>query len=451
MVKDRSPEPHYLRCLRQTQYCSPETIADLQWRKLKAIIQHAYETIPYYRERFREVGATPADIAEPDDLLGITPLTKNDVQEHRERMVSELANRSALVTDQTGGSTGVPLSFYYDADRLASRQAATIRHNEWAGWRVGDKVAILWAAPRDIPAGHGWKRYLRNRLLERTMILDASGLTEAKMASFTNALEAYRPRILLGYANTMALYARYVQENRITTIRPHAITCSAEVLRETDRKLIEEAFACPVFNRYGSREVAVIASECEKHDGMHINAENLYLEFVHEGKHVAPGETGEILITDMTNRAMPLIRYRIMDAATPFAGICSCGRGLARMEIQEGRVTDFIVTPAGMAVSGVALATYVVPAIPGLRKAQFVQESVLRITANIVAGDDNVQATIDLLLRKLREFLGTDMEITIRVVKDTPCEDSGKFRFIKSTLSPERIMAAVSRRDRPHG
>lgn len=444
MAKDGSPEPRHLRALRRSQFLPPAAMAELQWARLKAILEHAYSTIPFHRERFRQAGISPADIREPGDLLRIPRVTKEDIQQHREAMVSEAVDRSRLITDRSGGSTGEPVVFYYDPDRLASRQAAAIRHNEWAGWRVGDKVAYLWAAPRDIPPKGGWKRSLRRRLLDRAMILDASGITEAKMAAFTEALRTYRPRILLAYANTMSLYARYAQEHRIRDVRPAAIVCSAEVLRESDRGLIEETFGCPVFNRYGSRELAVIATECEARQGMHVNAENLYVEFVRDGRHAAAGQAGEVVITDLVNRAMPLIRYRIMDVATPLAGACPCGRGLPRMEMREGRVTDFIVTPEGAAISGVALATYVVPTIPGLRKAQFLQDQVGRVTLRAVVDEGRDAAVADLFRQKVRGFVGDRMEIAVDIVGDIACGESGKFRFIISSLPPETILTAAS-------
>jgi phenylacetate-CoA ligase len=449
MAKDNSPEIQYLRALRRSQFLPAAAIAELQWNRLQAILEHAYATIPFHRNRFRQAGITPADIREPRDLLRIPPVSKQDIQQNREAMVSETVDRSRLITDRSGGSTGAPVVFYYDLDRLASRQAATIRQNEWAGWRVGDKVALLWAAPRDIPPTGGWKRSLRRRLLERTMILDASSLTEAKMAAFTDLLRTYRPRILLGYANTMTLYARYARERRIRDLRPAAIVCSAEVLRESDRTLIQETFDCPVFNRYGSRELAVIASECEARQGLHINAENLYVELVRNGGHAAPGETGEVIVTDLVNRVMPLIRYRIMDVAMPLAGTCSCGRGLPRIEMQEGRVTDFIVTPEGTAISGVALATYVVPNIPGLRKAQILQEEIGRVTLRAVVDEGLGAAVADTFRGKVRGFVGDRMEIAVDIVADIPVEESGKFRFIVSSLPPETILTAAGTRE-PH-
>jgi phenylacetate-CoA ligase len=449
VAKNGSPELRYLRALRRSQYYSPAQIEELRWARLKTILAHAFSTIPFYHRRFIDAGFHPRDIHHPSDLVRLPPLTKDDIQRHQDELISREAFRPQLIADRTGGSTGAPLEFYYDRDRLASRQAATIRHNEWAGWRVGDKVAILWAASRDVPKALTWRQRIRRGLLSRTIVLDAAGMSEATLERFTKLLLSYRPHVLLAYANTMTLYARYVRDQGISIIRPASIVCSAEVLHEKDRAFIETTFGCPVFNRYGCREFSVIASECPTHAGLHVNAENLFVEFVRNGRHVREG-LGEILITDLANRAMPLIRYQIGDVGTPLPEHCACGRGLQKMLMHEGRSTDFILTPSGLAVSGVALATYVIPTIPGLRKAQFVQNSRNHVTIKIVTDPHHVSATAERLSKKVREFVGSEISIDVSVVADIPEEPSGKFRFIKSSVPVNDILAGL-RTGKQHG
>jgi phenylacetate-CoA ligase len=128
----------------------------------------------------------------------------------------------------------------------------------------------------------------------------------------------------------------------------------------------------------------VIASECDHHEGLHINADNLYLEFVKDGKNVGPGGVGEILITDLRNFGMPLIRYKIEDTGSPSDRVCGCGRGLPLMGMVAGRVTDFIVTPEGKIVSGVALATYMITNIKGVGQVQLVQNEMSALKIKLI-------------------------------------------------------------------
>src|SRR5262249_37736012 len=133
------------------------------------------------------------------------------------------------------------------------------------------------------------------------------------------------------------------------------IVTSAEVLTEADRTLVEQTFGCPVFNRYGSREVSVIATECECRTGLHVMAEGLLVEVVRGEAHARPGELGAILVTDLLNYGMPMIRYHIGDTGSWADGACPCGRGLPRLASVAGRVSDFVVGADGRVVAGLWL------------------------------------------------------------------------------------------------
>ena len=315
--KNGSGMLHLLDEYERSQYLSPDELKAIQWSRLTRLVAHAYEHCYFYRRRFDGIGMHPADLKTPEDFRSVPPLTKTEIQEH----LAELANRSylerELIKDMTGGSTGSPLVFYYDRVRRDSREASRIRHNRWAGWDMGDRVAALWGAPR-LPSGRTAK--LRNRLLRLPIQLDAGSLSEEKMFQFAKQIGRYRPKVLLAYSNLMDLFAKFVQTNRIEVPRLSGIICTAEVLQEEQRRRIESVFGCPVFVRYGSREVALIASECERHQGLHLNAESLYMEIIREGKEARQNESGEVLITDLLNDAMPLIRYRIGDVATVVEG-----------------------------------------------------------------------------------------------------------------------------------
>ena len=133
------------------------------------------------------------------------------------------------------------------------------------------------------------------------MWLDAGRLTEERMTQFHRQLHRFRPRIIQAYARAVVLFARYLQATGLKAYRPHSIVTSAEILEAEDRDLLEEVFGCPVFNRYGCREVSVVASECSAHSGLHVMAEGLYLEIETPNGPAAPGEMGAVLVTDLLN------------------------------------------------------------------------------------------------------------------------------------------------------
>lgn len=425
----------YMREFERTQRLPADELRQLQWQRLQPLLQHAFRNCSFYRERFNRAGIVPGDIRCLTDLAAVPVLEKRDIQEERDRLVARDWPKHDLIPNQTGGSTGTPLSFYLSKDRKCSRAAATIRHNRWAGWDVGDKVAVLWGAPRDLPS-QNWRGRLRNLLLERQLFLDTGHLTEERMLAFHQRLFQYRPRVILAYAQSAALFASFLESQNLVPYRPHAIVTSAEVLEPEHRKRIEDVFGCRVFNRYGCREVSVIASECEAHQGLHVMAEGLYLEVVKGDRPARIGELGDILVTDLLNYAMPLIRYRIGDLGAWEGGMCACGRSLPRLHTVAGRVTDFVIGSDGRLVSGAFLSLYLVGQRPSLGQVQIVQDVPGRVFFRIRPGAAFRNPTdLEWLERTTRQYLGDDTEVDWEFAEELKAEPSGKFLFCRSSVA----------------
>jgi phenylacetate-CoA ligase len=433
----------YLREFERTEFLGPEELRELQWQRLRDLLGHAYARCPFYAERFRRAGVVPGDLRRLEDLRALPPLEKHDIQDHGDAMVAQNWPAVDLIRNQTGGSTGTPITFYLSRDRKCSRAAATLRHNCWAGWRVGDRSAVIWGAPLDRPADT-WRSRLRGWLLREPLWLDTANLTEETMLGFHRALRRYRPRVVLAYARAAVLFARYLKARGLEVYRPHSLVTSAEVLEPEERALLEQVFGCPVFNRYGCREVSVVASECPEHNGLHVMAEGLYLEIETPAGPAAPGETGSILVTDLLNHAMPLIRYRIGDLGAWAAGECPCGRGLPRLERVAGRVTDFLVGCDGRLVSGVFLATYVVAGRPSLGQVQIRQDRPGAVLWRLKPGRGfSPSDDLEYLQSATRRFLGAQAAVNSEVVAELPAEASGKFLFSRSTVTPAFLAAGA--------
>jgi len=428
----------YLREFEHSQFSSADQIQALQLERLQKLVAHAYQHCSFYRARLDEHGVGPGYIRSLQDLTVLPPLEKADIQHHRDAMVADNWPKEDLISNQTGGSTGAPISFFLSHDRQCSRAAATLRHNRWAGWEIGDKVAYVWGAPTDIPET-SLKRSLRNFLIDRSLYLNAGYITEAKLQDFHSDLLRFRPKIIQGYARALALLARFIRSKRLSEFYPHAIITSAEVLAPSDRQIIEAVFGCKVFNRYGCREVAVVASECERHDGLHVAAEGLYVEIARGPTNSPVGAAGGILVTDLLNFAMPLIRYRIGDVGSHDVTPCSCGRGLPRLRSVEGRVTDFLVGTDGRLVSGVFLATYVVAMCPRLGTVQVWQEQPGRVLYRITAqpDQDGIKDDLEFLNVESRRHLGSDTTVAFEFVDELTPEASGKFLYCRSTAASD--------------
>jgi phenylacetate-CoA ligase len=424
----------YARELERSQFLSTEELQGLQLHRLRRLLEHAYRRCPFYRERFQAIGLSPDDVRSPDDLRHLPPLEKREIQEHSDRMVAERWPRGDLFLDHTGGSTGTPIAFSSSRERRCWGNAATRRHNAWAGWEIGDRVAYVWGAPRDLPS-NTWRSRLIDVLMGQQIYLDTGHLDEPKMAAFHEALIRFRPKIIQAYARSLALFAGFLRERGLRPPQPEAIVTSAEVLEPAERRLIEEVFGCPVFNRYGCREVGVIASECPAHRGMHLAAEVLLVEIVQGNNPVGPGESGAILVTDLLNLAMPLIRYRIGDMGAWEEGQCPCGRGLPRLREVSGRVTDFLVGVDGRFVSGVFLATYVVARRPSLGQVQIRQEEAGKVRYRIKPGPSfQGRDDLDYLQSETRRYLGEGTLVDCEFADDLGPEPSGKYIFSRSMV-----------------
>jgi phenylacetate-CoA ligase len=427
----------YIREFERSQYLPVEELRALQEARLQRLLEHAYRHCPFYRARFDGAGLVPGDIRRLEDLQALPVLEKADVQAYRDQLVAENWPVHDLVPNRTGGSVGQPVSFFLSRDRCRSRAAATVRHNRWAGWDVGAPLAVLWGAPRDRPA-RDWRGRLRRLLVEPQLYLDTGHVTEADLAAFHEALLRYRPRGILAYASAAVLFARYLQARGLRPYRPRSLVTSAEVLTPDQLALLEEVFGCPVFDRYGSRETSVLASECAAHSGLHTMAEGLYLEIVQEDRPAPPGQPGSILVTDLLNLAMPLIRYRIGDVASWAEGICPCGRTLPRLRGVMGRVTDFLVGGDGRLVSGAFLSIYLVAQRTSLGQVQIRQDAPGRVLFRVKPGHDFDEGPdLEFLRQTTRRYLGEDAVIGYELVSDLPAESSGKFLFCRSSVTPD--------------
>ncbi len=429
--RERSPYLQHLRRLRSSHLRPLEQVRSEQWLRLKKMLQHAWDNIPYYREKFEEVRIRPEDIRGWSDLPLLPLLTKDDIRGHRERLVDPRRPRHTLIPRKTSGSTGVSLDFYVDEESRQWKRACAVRYDQWTGWRLGEKVGAIWGNPE---YRHSWRGYVRNFLLERYTFLDTLKMDEPAMAEFHRQLQRRRPTLLFGHAHSLYLFARYLQRENRLDIRPKGIISTAMVLHDFERQLVEEVFACPVTNRYGCEEVSLIACECREHRGLHLNLDTLVVEFLRDGRPARAGEPGAIVVTDLTNLAMPFIRYRVGDVGVPSDRVCACGCTYPLMESLEGRIADYVRTPEGDFVSGISLTENFAMHLQGIKQVQIVQERLDHLLFRLVKGEDFQERIQEEIATLVRRRFGPSMQHAVEFVDSIQQEGSGKYRFCISKL-----------------
>jgi phenylacetate-CoA ligase len=424
----------YLDNYRLDQWLPPEHIATLQWQRLQRLLEHCYREVPYYRKQWRELGIVPADIRNLTDYAKLPVLTKADIRTHFDDLKAD-AWRDRLLYKTTGGSTGEPMRFGYTRESNDRRTAVMWRGYEWAGSRMGRRTLFLWSGPVGDPTrAHQLKDRLYNAIFARR-VLNSFTMTEANMAGYADAINRYRPEIIVGYVGPLVQLAQWLIASGRRIWRPRAVIGGAEAMHEFQRDAIQQAFMAPAFNTYGCREFMLIAAECEQHRGLHVNSDHLVVELRTPHDVVPESGTGDVVITDLFNYGMPFIRYANGDRATASTERCACGRGLPLLARVDGRILDAIRTSNGHILPG-EFFPHMLKDVPGLQRFQLVQRSLDRIDLSIVRGAGFDDASLEYIHREVGKVLGDSVQLHCHFVDDIPLTRSGKLRVTVSELTP---------------
>jgi phenylacetate-CoA ligase len=430
-----TPALTYYYQLRRTQWLSPSEVRELQEQRLRSVIRHAYRHVPYYRETFDRLNIDPDSIRRLEDLQRLPVLTKDDIRLNLYfDLISDAHDKRQMLPITTSGSTGEPLTLYADKTQLEMRWATTLRNIEWTGYLFGDRQVRLWHATIGMSGVQAFKERL-DALLTRRRFFPAFEMNEASIARYLELLRATRPALIDGYAEALNLIANYLKRNHVDGISPKGIISSAQTLSEESREIIERAFDSKVFDKYGSREFSGIAHECEAHRGHHVNAESYIVEITREGKAVPPGEIGEVLVTDLSNFSVPLIRYSLGDLATATDQPCPCGRGLPLIGSIQGRIQAIIIGTNGCFLPGTFFAHVLKDYGHLIRQFQVVQERLGAIDFNLVKGPRFSETALQEILDLFRRHLGADMAIDVHYVDHIALVRTGKHRHSLSKIA----------------
>jgi phenylacetate-CoA ligase len=260
-------------------------------------------------------------------------------------------------------------------------------------------------------------------------------MSDADVAAFARQMASYRPKLIFGHAHSLAQLAAAIRDGKLPRTRPVAIISTAMVLHDYQRELIEGVFDCRVTNRYGCEEVSLIACECPAHAGLHVNDESVVVELLDRtsDQPVAAGTPGRVVVTDLANYAMPLLRYEVGDIATWSSHSCACGRQSAMLQSVAGREADYVVTRSGHFVSGISLTEQFSRLVPQIAQLQIVQESLDQFCFRIVGEESkHSEARIATLVQ---ELFGTTAQFRCEYLAAIPQQTSGKYRFCISHVA----------------
>jgi phenylacetate-CoA ligase len=376
----------------------------------------------------------PEDVRTRRDLLALPILTREEARDHDAARAST-CDPLPSIRKETSGTSGQPFRFGYDWGSEHWRQAVKLRAYEWADHRPGDRTLFFWGVRARYPRLRTHAKVALDRRVRRETYVPCAVMDHETLSRAVSNIVERRPRVLVCYAQAGAELARFMLGQGARAPAGMRVICGAERLLPHDRRDLQQAFGTAVFDTYGCREVMLIASECEYHEGLHVAMENLVVELVVrtlDGRQrpAEPGEIGEVVVTDLHNYGMPFLRYATGDVAIAGTGErCRCGRGSMRIRAVEGRMSETIHDGAGNAVSGVALSYVFAGLETAVRRFQIVQSPDRSVTLRVVPDASFAERTIDELRERCARHLA-GVVIRIEAVSDMPRSPAGKHRLV---------------------
>jgi phenylacetate-CoA ligase len=401
-------------------------------QRVRAILEWAGREVPYYRQVFREHGFDSTR-----DDLSTAPLLEKAMLRDRTTSLRAEGYSGPTVTMQTSGTTGSPLQLSISHEAYQRSYAAVWFHYGWAGVRRGDRFATLASHPVAPPKGMQGRFWVHD-WLERELLFSSQHLARATLPAFADELADWRPAMVRGYPSNVYLLALHLLETGRRDIRPRAVFTSSETLLDYQREAIEAAFGCPVYSKYGNAELVAHLLQCQAQN-FHVASQLCAVEVLApDGSPTLAGEEGEMVCTSLLDRAMPLIRYRVGDRATPATGACPCGRPGPILSDIGGRSGDMVITPDGRHVGTLNQAF---KGIAHIVEAQIVQDTVESVRVNVVTLPGWGPADERRLIDNLRLRLGPRIGIELQPVREIERTRNGKLQLVVSRV-PLQFAAA---------
>lgn len=418
----------------------------IQQQRLQRLLAHAYNTVPFYRQSFDSADFRPSD-ARVDRPLPLPVLTRDDLREGGNVLLSSAYQLKDLRQAGSSGTTSTPIQFYRDIESLREKSAIQMQLNSWVGFDQGDRVLLMWGAHRDLVSHPSWRWRFYEETLLRRIPAPSGMINEEILERFGERYEALRPKVLYAYSTVLAAFAAYMVKHGMKH-RPTVIIATAEVMNDENRRLIESTFGIPVTMHYGSRELGMIASECARHQGLHFHRWSSYIEFDPIGE-TPDGPAYRLLVTDLLNYGQPFIRYDTGDCVTLGSQQCACGRPFPLVSQILGRVCEGIVLRDGGIVPGITLGTQMAQmghTFRSIAQVQFVQKSLghIHLRYAIKGNETSRQSELSSICTAIDALMNQPMNWSLEQVADIPRERSGKIRLCISELPPPESSIANS-------
>ncbi len=429
--------PEFRQLLEESQWWDEARLREWQVAQLRRVLMHAGDHVPYYQDLFRHHGFDPGSVESVDDLRRLPVLTRDIIKHRCADLVSRHPSMARLAEGHTSGTTGSPITLFYDDEMIAMNYAVMDRQYRWAGLRLqtgGDRVAVV-RGNVIVPLGQKRPPFWRHNRDLNQLVLSSFHLSPEHLDAYLAALREFAPAVLDGYPSSLYVIARMLLK-RDERLPVRAAITSSETLYDFQREAIEKAFCCRVFDYYAAAERVIFSVECDHHEGHHLCEEYGVTEVLDDdGQPLTKGTEGYLVGTTLHNRGMPLIRYRTTDRGAFKTERCSCGRALQLTEDVTTKAEDLLRLRDGRLIPPSVL-THPFKPLDSIEGSQIVQTDLDRILIRIVPGGAFEEKDRSHLLRELHARVGDDVRIDVELVDELPRTSRGKFKWVVSQVDP---------------
>ncbi len=417
-----------------------ERLAALQDRRVRAIVAHAYATVPHYRDAMDARGLRPSGVESAADLAKLPLVHGAELSAAPDRFLSSAFARRDTLELSTTGTTGHYKRIHHDPNAVFAALAAGGRIRSAAASMTPGRAPPRGGTGRLViapPAGtNALIRDYHRAHLPSWLIRGhepAFLSLDRPFAELVAAINALRPDTIVSFGRFVGYLYRRALESGVAIHAPRLLWYGGDAMPESDRRMIEERLGVAVASSYQSCEFLRIAFQCERREGFHVSTDQVAVRVVDDdGRDVAPGVPGEAVISNLVNRATVLVNFRLGDRVTMSAGPCACGRTLPLISALDGRVEDLLVRADGERVHESVVLPRVY-AVPGLSNVAIAQRARDRVDAKlVVAPGADAAAVADGLRVAIAEIVGrpAGLDVAVSVVDSIPAGPGGKFRAV---------------------
>ncbi|BBO77655.1 capsular polysaccharide biosynthesis protein [Desulfosarcina widdelii] len=426
---------YYLSLLEKSQWWSDAEIEDYQWRETERLLHHAYQNVPYYKSLFDEHALSLKDIQNFYDFKKIPYLTKEIVRNNLSNLLAKNYSKSNAILVTTGGSSGAPLSLYYEKGVSRSMENAFIM-TQWKryGYSSGDRTVVLRG---DVIKNTNDKAPSYFDPIKNSLILSSYHMIDDNLRHYITKINSFKPKYLHVYPSSLIILAQYMKRNSVEPFPGlKGILASSETIHDWQLELFQEVFECRVYHWYGLSELAALAGVCEVSDNYHVFPEYSYVEFIKNEEEVINNGNDnvfEIVGTSFCNDITPLIRYRTMDYAIPEKNKCECGRNHKLIKKVLGRKQDFFIDKSGSIITFIYADVPLWPMKHKIMAYQYIQNVAGKVILKIEPKEKFTKSDIELIMSGFKNIY-TRFELKIDFVEKIHRTQSGKFLYFKQNI-----------------